>query len=73
MSFNELIKDVANLLTEANKWDKNQQQKNFLKELRSINKKLQKQERIAKRNLFWVIIISSFGSGIVGYLLNEFL
>lgn len=73
MSFGDLIKDVTGLLSEANKWDKNQQQQKFLKELRSINRKLLKQEKIAKKNLILGIVISSIASGVFGYILSAFL
>lgn len=73
MSFSDLIKDVTGLLSEANKWDKNQHQQKFLKELRSINRKLLKQEKTAKRNLMSGIIISSIASGVFGYILSTFL
>ena len=73
MSFGDLIKDVTGLLSEANKWDKNQQQQKFLKELRSINRKLLKQEKIAKRSLILGIVVSSIASGVFGYILSKFL
>lgn len=73
MSFGDLIKDVTGLLSEANKWDKNQHQEKLLKELRSINRKLLKQEKIAKRSLILGIVISSIASGVFGYILSAFL
>ena len=73
MSFGDLIKDVTGLLSEVNKWDKNLQSEKFLKELRSINRKLLKQEKIAKRSLILGIVISSIASGVFGYILSKFL
>ena len=70
MSFGDLIKDVTGLLSEVNKWDKNLQSEKFLKELRSINRKLLKQEKIAKRSLILGIVISSIASGVFGYILS---
>jgi hypothetical protein len=65
-----VLKDVVVLLSEANKLDKNQQQQKFLKELRSINRKLLKQEKTARKHLILGIIISSVASGIIGYTLS---
>ena len=73
MSFGDLIKDVTGLLSEVNKWDKNLQSEKFLKELRSINRKLLKQEKIAKRSLILGIVVSSIASGVFGYILSKFL
>ena len=73
MSFGDLIKDVTGLLSEVNKWDKNLQSEKFLKELRRINRKLLKQEKIAKKSLILGIVISSIASGVFGYILSKFL
>ena len=71
MGFGELIKDITTLLSEANKFDKNTQQKNFLKELRNISRKISKQEKTQRMHLILGIILSSIASGILGYVLTD--
>lgn len=71
MGFGELLKDIATILTEANKFDNNKQQQYFLKELKKISNKISKQEKTQKKHLILGIIVSSIASGLLGYLLTD--
>lgn len=72
MSFTDLVKSVAELITEVNKAEDNTQQKKFLSTLRRIEKQIKKQENNAKKHLVISVIVSSIGSAVVGLFLGKF-
>ena len=72
MTFTDLVKSVADLISEVNKAEDNAQQKKFLSTLRRIEGQIKKQENNAKKHLIIGIIVSSIGSAVVGLLLGKF-
>ncbi len=72
MSFTDLVKSVAELISEVNKAEENAQQKKFLSTLRRIERQIKKQEKNAKRHLVISIIVSSICSAGIGYALGKF-
>lgn len=72
MSFTELLKTIADLYSEVNKAQSNDQQKKFLATLRRIERQIKKQGKIAKRNFVLGVIISSIASAVLGFLLGNF-
>ncbi len=51
MSFTDLVKSVADLISEVNKAEDNAQQKKFLSTLRRIERQIKRQENNAKKHL----------------------
>ena len=72
MTFTDLVKSVADLISEVNKAEENAQQKKFLGTLRRIERQIKKQEKNAKKHLVISVIVSSIGSAVVGLLLGKF-
>ena len=72
MGFEDILKSLAEILTEANKAENNAIQKKFLSRLSKIEKNIRIQKKRDKAYLIIGVVISSVFSAILGYLLGTF-
>jgi len=72
MGFEDILKSIAEILTEANKAENNAIQKKFLRTLSKIEKDIRIQKKRDKAYLIIGVVISSVFSAILGYLLGTF-
>ena len=72
MGFEDILKSLAEILTEANKAENNAIQKKFLRRLNKIEKDIRIQKKRDKAYLIIGVVISSVLSAILGYLLGNF-
>ncbi len=72
MGFEDILKSLAEILTEANKAENNAIQKKFLRRLNKIDKDIRIQKKRDKAYLIIGVVISSVFSAILGYLLGTF-
>jgi len=72
MGFEDILKSLAEILTEANKAENNAIQKKFLRRLSKIEKDIRVQKKRDKAYLIIGVVISSVLSAILGYLLGTF-
>ena len=72
MGFEDILKSLAEILTEANKAENNAIQKKFLRRLNKIDKDIRIQKKRDKVYLIIGVVISSILSAILGYLLGNF-
>jgi len=72
MGFEDILKSLAEILTEANKAENNAIQKKFLRRLSKIEKDIRNQKKRDKAYLIIGVVISSVFSAILGYLLGTF-
>ena len=72
MGFEDILKSLAEILTEANKAENNAIQKKFLSRLSKIEKNIRIQKKRDKAYLIIGVVISSVFSAILGYLLGAF-
>jgi len=72
MGFEDILKSLAEILTEANKAENNAIQKKFLRTLSKIEKDIRIQKKRDKAYLIIGVVISSVFSAILGYLLGTF-
>jgi len=73
MTFTDILNSITALLAEANKAENNTQQKKLTSALRKLQKEIEKQQKMARRNLVIGIIGSLIGSAIVTYVIGSFL
>jgi len=72
MGFEDILKSLAEILTEANKAENNAIQKKFLRRLSKLEKDIRNQKKRDKAYLIIGVVISSVFSAILGYLLGTF-
>jgi len=73
MTFTDILNSITALLAEANKAENNTQQKKLTSALRKLQKEIEKQQKMARRNLVIGIIGSLIGSAIATYVIGSFL
>jgi len=72
LGFEDILKSLAEILTEANKAENNAIQKKFWRKLSKIEKDIRLQKKRDKTYLIIGVVISSVFSAILGYLLGKF-
>ena len=72
MGFEDILKSLAEILTEANKAENNAIQKKFLRRLSKIEKDIRVQKKRDKAYLIIGVVISSVLSALLGYLFGTF-
>ncbi|MGI0060118.1 MAG: hypothetical protein ACREBJ_10170 [Nitrosotalea sp.] len=70
MGFTDVVKTIADLISEINKSESNVQQKRFLATLRRLERQINSQEKTAKKHLIIGIVASSLVSWVLGYFLS---